>query len=169
MSLACVAFVPADQEQHERRPVLAEVDAVAGAEHHARFLHAAANALVVAEVAGLEAKHARLDSRSGRAVERRQPLAKRDLPVGRFVFTDGQSHRARAKDKDIMNDNLWRRREQARGTGDRAQPIPVPAAKTASGGHLVPPPPISLQESCRFQRIARGRQWRAGMSATTVA
>jgi hypothetical protein len=34
--------------------------------------------------------------------------------LGRFVFADGQSHRARAKDKDIMNDNLWSQRDDDR-------------------------------------------------------
>ncbi len=44
---------------------------------------------------------------------------------------------------------------EAAGTGpwdgDRAQPIPVPDAKTSSGGNTVPPPPISLQEPGRFR------------------
>lgn len=106
--MACVAFVRRPGEARASH-VLAEVDPVSGAKRHSRLLHAATNALVVAEVADLETKHSRLDPGSNRSVQCRQPLAKRDLPLGRFVFTDGQSHRARAKDKDIMNDNLWRR------------------------------------------------------------
>jgi hypothetical protein len=43
----------ADQQQHERHPILAEVDSVASAENHPRFLDPASHGLVVAEVEGL--------------------------------------------------------------------------------------------------------------------
>ena len=81
----------ANQEQHDRRPILAEVDPVTGAEHHTRFLDAASDALTVAEVAGFESQYPRLDPRANRLVERRQPFAKRDLNIGRLVLTNAQS------------------------------------------------------------------------------
>ncbi len=71
---------PAHEQQHRRRAILAKVEAVAGSEHHSGLLHAAPDALVVAQVPRLEANDARLHSGAGGAAQRVQPVLKGTLP-----------------------------------------------------------------------------------------
>ena len=92
MFLRLRSLVAADQQHDDRVAVVAEVDAIARAEHHPSFPDALADVPVVAEVAKLEAQHSQLNPRPNSLCQRADPFEKRPLAVGGHVLSNGQSH-----------------------------------------------------------------------------
>src|SRR6266478_3964341 len=83
-------LVATDQQHDDRVAILAEVNPIARAEHHASFPDTFADVLVVAEVAKLEALHAQLNPRPNGLGQRANPFEKRPLSVTGHVLSNGQ-------------------------------------------------------------------------------
>ena len=81
-------LVATEQQKHELRAVLAEVDPIPRSEHDPCFPDAAAHALVVTEIPGREAEHSRLNPRARRDVQGIQLLTVRIRDVSGQVLSD---------------------------------------------------------------------------------
>lgn len=132
MSLRLRRLVASAEENHDDRADLAEVDPVARPEVQPRLLDPTADALVIAEVAGLEAQHPSLDARPHRRVECRKPRAEGVDPFGREVLADGDSH-DRFVSRSIGLSTRSRRGLSARGSTPPLTPAPKRIRSNTAG------------------------------------